>query len=144
MTFPPIYLIERLGRRTLLLGSLSSLTVSLVVLGYSINNGFFEVAAAAIIAFVACFSIGMGPTPFVLAGEIPPVAARSASASAGLATNWGLNIFIGLFFLPFRDWISGGREDGAGSIFYVFAVLSTLGCVVLGRLLAPAAVRPID
>lgn len=42
----------------------------------------------------------------------------------------------GLLFLPFRDWLSGGSEDGSGSVFYCFAALSALGFVVMGRMLA--------
>jgi len=79
MTFPPIYLIEvscwarsepepgscsffvadgshhanpriqRLGRRTLMIGSLASMSLSSVTLAYSINHSYFPVAGVAII-----------------------------------------------------------------------------------------------
>jgi hypothetical protein len=44
----------------------------------------------------------------------------------------------GLTFLPLRNWLSGGREEGSGTIFYLFAAISALGFFVLRRRLARA------
>lgn len=49
-----------------------AMSVSSVILAYSINNSMFLVASAGIVLFVASFSIGLGPIPFVLMGELPP------------------------------------------------------------------------
>ncbi|KDE07312.1 hypothetical protein, variant [Microbotryum lychnidis-dioicae p1A1 Lamole] len=133
MTLPAVYLIDRLGRRALLLISLSSMAVSTAVLAFSINHSLFGLASLCIVLFVATFSIGLGPIPFVLMGELPPPEARSATASAALGTNWGLNFIIGLTFLPLRDFLSGGRTSGSGTIFYFFSIISAVGYFVMAR-----------
>jgi MFS family permease len=71
MTFPAVYLIDKLGRRTLILGSLATMSLSSIVMGYSINNDMYIVASIGILAFVVSFAGGLGPVPFVLLGELP-------------------------------------------------------------------------
>lgn len=97
MTLPAVYLIDvsscassspalpltlshtqRLGRRALLLGSMAAMSFSSLVLAYSINKSMFLVASTFIVLMVASFSIGLGPVPFVLLGELPPPQVRSA------------------------------------------------------------------
>ncbi|BGP38832.1 Bifunctional purine biosynthesis protein PurH [Rhodotorula kratochvilovae] len=133
MTFPAIFLIDRLGRRSLLLLSLGCMSVSTAVLGWSINTQHFAVASAGIIAFVMSFAIGLGPVPFVLVGEMPPKEASSATASIAVAVNWTSNLVVGIGFLPLRDWLAG--SDGrSGSVFFVFTAAMALGVAVVGRL----------
>lgn len=52
-----------------------AMSASAVVLGYSINNSRFLIASTCIVLFIASFSIGLGPIPFVLMGEVPPIQA---------------------------------------------------------------------
>ncbi|KAK4048609.1 Bifunctional purine biosynthesis protein PurH [Microbotryomycetes sp. JL221] len=136
MTLPAVYLVDRVGRRSLLLFSLTTMSISSLVLAYSINHSKFLLAATFIVLFVATFSVGLGPVPFVLTGELAPPASRSATASVALAVNWLSNLLVGLTFLPLRDWLAGGRSDASGTIFYVFAVMSAVGCVTMAKRLS--------
>lgn len=47
------------------------MSLSSIVLGYSINNDLYMVASIGILAFVVSFATGLGPVPFVLLGELP-------------------------------------------------------------------------
>jgi len=75
-----VYLIDRLGRRKLLLISIAGLTVGLLALGLSF---FFEheyagyMAVASLVFYVAFFAIGMGPIPWTVNSEIYPASVRS-------------------------------------------------------------------
>ncbi|GAA5910161.1 hypothetical protein JCM8208_006746 [Rhodotorula glutinis] len=133
MTFPAVFLIDRLGRRSLLLVSLSAMSLSTAVLGWAINTEHFAVASAGIIAFVVSFAIGLGPVPFVLVGELPPKEASSATASIAVAVNWLSNLAVGIGFLPLRDWLAGS-SDKSGSVFFLFTALTALGVAVVSRL----------
>ncbi|GAA5835580.1 hypothetical protein JCM5353_000899 [Sporobolomyces roseus] len=144
MTLPAIFLIDKLGRRTLLLSSLATMSISSIVLGYSINNEMYMVASVGIMAFVVSFAMGLGPLPFVLLGELPKEEAKSATASIAVGTNWISNLLIGVFFLPLRNLLasltsssssSSPTSSGSGTVFYIFAIISAIGCVVVGRLL---------
>ncbi|GAA5944938.1 hypothetical protein JCM10213_001821 [Rhodosporidiobolus nylandii] len=136
-TLPSIYLIDRLGRRTLLLISLLAMSASTAVLGWAINTSHFYVASAFIILFVVGFSLGLGPVPFVLVGEMPVEEAKSATASIAVATNWTCNLLVGVSFLPLRDYLANSNSGGGGSgtVFFVFTAFTALGAIVMSRML---------
>ncbi|GAA5898566.1 uncharacterized protein JCM6883_003354 [Sporobolomyces salmoneus] len=143
MTFPAVGLVDGLGRRSLLLISLATMSLSSIILGYSINNDMYTVASIGILAFVVSFAGGLGPVPFVLLGELPKEEAKSATASVAVAMNWISNLAIGVFFLPLRDFLasftstssSSTSSSGSGTVFYVFAFVSAIGFIVVSRLL---------
>lgn len=54
MTFPPIFLIERLGRRTLMYGSALGAVLSLLAVGYGLDRNLVTLASLAILTFVTC------------------------------------------------------------------------------------------
>ncbi|GAA5961401.1 hypothetical protein JCM8115_003434 [Rhodotorula mucilaginosa] len=134
MTFPAVFLIDRVGRRSLLVLSLLLLSLSTAVLGWAINHDRFGLASAGIIAFVVSFALGLGPVPFVLVGELPPKEAKSSIASIAVAVNWLANLGVGLVFLPLRDALARG-SGGTGTVFWIFTAATGLGVLVTGRLL---------
>lgn len=134
MTFPAVFLIDRVGRRTLLVLSLLLLSLSTAELGWAINHDRFGLASAGIIAFVVSFALGLGPVPFVLVGELPPKEAKSSTASIAVAVNWLANLGVGLVFLPLRDALARG-SGGTGTVFWIFTAATGLGVFVSGRLL---------
>lgn len=105
-------------------------------------NGHHQITSAiSIIAFVASFSIGLGPVPFLLTSELVPPPAVAALSSLAVSTNWVTNFFVALFFLPLRDLLSSptdprspeaGRE-GEGRVFYVFTAVLLMGGIMIGR-----------
>lgn len=69
-TFIPVLLVEKLGRKPLLLASLGLMSICSALLGFGINSSYSFLSAFSIIAFVAAFSTGMGAIPFVLMAEV--------------------------------------------------------------------------
>ena len=53
MTFPPIFLIGRLGKKTVLYSSMAGILISLVTLGYAINSDYNILSSVPVITFVA-------------------------------------------------------------------------------------------
>ena len=86
MTFPPIILIEKVGRKVLLFGSALGALLSLVVVGYGLNNGLSMAASFAIVLFVMSFAVGLGPIPFVMIPEVSPPHASNLLAVIRLLT----------------------------------------------------------
>ncbi|KAJ7236728.1 general substrate transporter [Mycena haematopus] len=122
MTFPPILLIERLGRRQLLTLSALGAISSLVAVGLGLNTGIVTLSSVAILTFVTSFATGLGPVPFVMIPEVSPYHAVSALSSIALSLNWTANFIVGLVFLPLRNFLSGGEAIKEGRVFYLFAV----------------------
>ncbi|KAL7410039.1 general substrate transporter [Mrakia frigida] len=141
MTFPAVYLVERLGRRTLLLGSIAGMGVASMCLGYGLNEGKNELSAVGVFAFVGSFAIGLGPVPFIIISELVPPPARSSLSSLSLLVNFVSNLAIGALFLPVRLALSSPKptpedpeqREGEGTVFYLFAGCLILGGLALGR-----------
>lgn len=53
-----------------------AMALSALILAWAINTSRLLLAATFIVLFVASFSVGLGPIPFVLMGEAPPAKVR--------------------------------------------------------------------
>jgi len=134
MTFPPIFLIERLGRRFILLSSIFGCVVSTAAMAIGLNTANTLLSSIGVLAFVGSFAVGLGPVPFVIVSEIAPSYAIGSLTSLALSFNWMTNFVIGIAFLPLRNLLSRGTHEG--NIFYVFfgiLVLSGIGVTRLYR-----------
>jgi SP family facilitated glucose transporter-like MFS transporter 3 len=126
MTFPTVFLIERAGRKPLLVYSAAGILISLLAVGFGLDSGAVGLSSVAIVAFVMSFAFGLGPVPFVMIPEVSPVHAVSALSSVGLSLNWTANFIVGLVFLPLRNALAGGDPNKEGRVFFVFAAAVSL------------------
>lgn len=133
MTFPPIILIEKMGRRQLLTLSISGALASVLLVGFGLDSGTVQLSSVSIVLFVMSFAIGLGPVPFVMIPEVSPPRAVSALSSVALSLNWIANFLVGLLFLPVRNLLSGGDPNREGRVFYLFAALLFSSSFVLSR-----------
>jgi sugar porter (SP) family MFS transporter len=128
MTVVSIRLIDRVGRRALLMVSLAGMLGSLLLLGLSFVVGLSSVITLiCILLYIVAFAIGMGPVFWVLLGEIFPTRARAEGIAAGSSVNWLTNFAVSLVFLPLVQWI------GQGETFWVFAVVCTFALWFVNR-----------
>jgi MFS transporter, SP family, arabinose:H+ symporter len=83
MTFVAIWLIDRLGRRPLLIAGIAGMAVSLLVIGWAFGQPTMNarLVLIAIVGFVASFAISLGPVMWVLLSEIFPNEQRAAAIS---------------------------------------------------------------
>ncbi|WP_412100140.1 sugar porter family MFS transporter [Corynebacterium aurimucosum] len=127
--------IDRLGRRRLLLTGLSGNVVSLVVLAVAYHFAYDStplamLALACMAAFIAFQQAAVSPATWLLMSEIVPPEVRGLGMGiAGLAL-WVSNWAVAQFFLPVVEWLGGSLAFG------IFAVL---GLVAVGytRALVP-------
>jgi MFS transporter, SP family, galactose:H+ symporter len=128
MTIVSLRLIDRVGRRPLLLVSLAGMCVSVALLGLSFVADLSSlVTLVFMLLYIVSFAIGMGPVFWVLLGEVFPTHERAAGTSAGSTTNWLANFAVSLAFLPVVDAI------GQGETFWIFAVICALGLLFVLR-----------
>jgi MFS family permease len=111
-------LVDRLGRRPLLLGSAAGMAVALAGLGLAFllpaGGAQTWLSLACLLTFITAFAIGMGPVFWILMAEIFPPAVRAVGASIATATNWLAYFAVGLGFLPLA------RAIGEAATFWVF------------------------
>jgi SP family galactose:H+ symporter-like MFS transporter len=128
MTIVALRLIDRVGRRPLLLVSLLGMLVSLVVLGFSFVGDWNSVIILLfLLLYIVAFAVGMGPVFWVLLGEIFPSKNRASGVSAGSTANWTANFAVSLAFLPLLNAI------GTGETFWLFGVVCAFGIWFVGR-----------
>ena len=99
VTLLAIALVDRVGRRPLLLTSLLGMSVGLLLLagalGLAPNNDPVEklTATTGLFVFIAFFAVGMGPIAWVTVSEVCPLHFRGLAMSIAVASHW---LFDGL------------------------------------------------
>ena len=112
---------DRIGRKTCLLLSITGMGSSSILLALGIYFNQQIASAIAALLFVACFAVGLGPVPFILASELVGPEAVGAAQSWALAANWTATFIVAQFFPVLNDAL-GGR----GKVYWVFAAMAGL------------------
>ncbi|MDQ2751897.1 MAG: sugar porter family MFS transporter, partial [Bacteroidota bacterium] len=126
-----IFLIDRVGRRPLLLTGVAGQIIGLAILGAAFQFpqlAHFKsyVAIGGLGIYVACFAFGLGPIFWLLISEIYPLKVRGAAMSTVTVTNWAMNLIVAVTFLSlvsfigeaFTFWLYGLIAIGAWIFFY--------------------------
>lgn len=131
-TFSASMVIDRLGRRKLLLASVSIMCICHVLLGayfYLLDHhkekaekiGWVPINALCI--YIIAYSLGFGPIPWVLIGEIFATEIKGFASSISGSVAWLLAFLVTKSFTNIRDII------GLGQTFWLFASFSLAGTV---------------
>src|SRR5580704_5691941 len=96
MTIVAMWLIDRMGRRPLLLTGIAGMVVTLGVLGLAFHmagktGALAWLAVISMMVYVASFAISLGPIFWLLISEIYPLKIRSSAEGLAAAFNWGSN-----------------------------------------------------
>ena len=113
MTLFAIRLIDRVGRRPLLLGGTIGMAIALFVVaatfavgGNSLSETASIVAVLSLVVYTGSFAIGLGPVFWLLISEIYPVRLRATSMSIATIANWVANFVVAVSFLTLLNAIS--------------------------------------
>jgi sugar porter (SP) family MFS transporter len=122
-TFIGLWLIDRLGRRTLLyLGSFGYI-LSLGLTAWAFFTEHFAIVPACIFAFIAAHAIGQGTVIWVFISEIFPNRHRAEGQTLGSFTHW---IFAALLTTFFPGMVS---SFAPGYVFLFFCGMMVLQLV---------------
>ncbi|MEO6994813.1 MAG: sugar porter family MFS transporter, partial [Lacunisphaera sp.] len=130
-----IFLLDRVGRRPLLLAGVAGQIVGLAILGAAFH--FQQLAAlksyvaiGGLVIYVACFAFGLGPIFWLLISEIYPLKIRGPAMSAVTVTNWAFNLAVAVTFLTFVGIL------GHAGTFWLYGVIA-IGAWIFIYLLVP-------
>nr|XP_011712493.1 solute carrier family 2, facilitated glucose transporter member 12 isoform X1 [Macaca nemestrina] len=73
---------------------------------------------ASLLVYVAAFSIGLGPMPWLVLSEIFPGGIRGRAMALTSSMNWGINLLISLTFLTITDLI------GLPWVCFIYTIMS--------------------
>ena len=97
-TIPPWYVVDRWGRRPILLSGAVAMIISLSMISYFLFL-HLEVTPTLVVIFVmlynAAFGASWGPIPWLYPPEILPLSIRAKGASLSTASNWAFNWLVG-------------------------------------------------
>lgn len=126
-TIVATFVIDRAGRRPLLIGGLAVMVASLAVLSISLaGTGATAspwVAVVCLAVFVFAFAFSLGPIPYVIMSEIFPIKVRGMGMSLAAASAWGCNIIVTSTFLNLLEWI------GQSNLFWCYCGICAIGLV---------------
>jgi sugar porter (SP) family MFS transporter len=122
-TFVGLWLIDRLGRRTLLYIGSFGYIASLGLVAWAFFTQHYSIVPICIFAFIAAHAIGQGAVIWVFISEIFPNRRRAAGQTLGSFTHW---IFAALLTTFFPKMVSAFPPGYIFSFFTGMMVLQLL------------------
>jgi sugar porter (SP) family MFS transporter len=141
------FLLDKNGRRPLLLTSVAGMIFSLVTLGFALtiidhtdHKMMWAVALSIgmVLTYVAFFSIGMGPITWVYSSEIFPLKLRAQGASIGVGVNRVTSGVISMTFISLYEGIT------IGGAFFLYAGIATVSFVFFYFMLPETQGRTLE
>jgi sugar porter (SP) family MFS transporter len=128
MTIVAMWLIDRVGRRPLLLTGITGMILSLGVLGFVFRSGaqnaaVVRLAVITLMAYVSFFAISLGPIFWLLIAEIFPLKIRGQGEGTSAGTNWVFNLLVSMTFLSLVERI------GPAWTFWLYGLLAIAALV---------------
>ena len=121
-------LIDRSGRKSLLMTAFGGMAVSLVAVSAAIH---FQASALIVLTFiltyVACFAVGVGTGTWVLMSEICPTKIRGRAMSLATVCLWCGTLLVTLTFLSLVNLFT------AAGVFLLYAVVSIAAFLFVWR-----------
>ena len=133
MTIVAIRLLDRTGRRPLLLIGTAGMAVGMIVTacafisGDQLHGGTAYVAIAGLLIYTGSFAVGLGPVFWLMIAEIYPLRIRGQAMSIATMANWGANFVVTISFLTLLNAIS------PKGVFFLFAFLTLVALAYFAK-----------
>jgi sugar porter (SP) family MFS transporter len=146
-TLVAIRLIDRLGRKPLLLGGLVGMVGSLTFLGVaslllpvpsSAGDPAAIITLVCLAVYIAAFGASWGAVVWVMLPEILPLKIRGTAMGVAIFLHWGSNFLVSQTFPIFLD------KFGPGPVFLGYAVIGVLAFVFVQTLVTETKERSLE
>lgn len=130
MTYVSTILIDKAGRRILLIISALIMSICLGVLAVyfhllenQIRDLHFTIPIISVTLYITVFSLGFGPIPWIMIGELFPSKIKGLASSISAALNWVLAFTVTKLFQNLLDLLGSGYTFGTFMIATIFATV---------------------
>lgn len=140
-TIIAVLLVDRIGRRPLLLVSSSGMLLTLVATGAIFALGphtYGVLLVIAVLLYIVSFALGFGPVFWLMSSEVFPTRLRGAGASTSAFFNWGTNFLVSATFLSLINGI------GPTLTFWIFAAFAILTIAFNTTLVPETKNKPLE
>lgn len=119
-TIAAMLVIDRIGRKPLLLVAAAGMTLSLTALGFAFQAATPSptLLLSLIMIYVACFAVGLGPGTWVVMSELFPTRVRGRAMSVATIALWVACLGISFTFLSLVNAI------GPSGAFWLYGAMS--------------------
>jgi sugar porter (SP) family MFS transporter len=122
VTIVAMLLVDRLGRRFLLLLGTAGMAVALGLIGISFHrHAAGGVVFGMMVGYIMAFGLSLGPVVWLLISEIYPTKVRGQAMSLATLSVWGANWLVAGTFLSLI------HAAGPAGAFWIFAAICILG-----------------
>ncbi|KAJ3224132.1 hypothetical protein HK099_000182 [Clydaea vesicula] len=121
-TIISLFLIEKLGRKSLLITSMTGMSISSFLIALPVEQ-LPSLIVCYFIVFTFFFALGLGSIPWLILPELIPVYALGPASGIATAINWGGSFIIALFS-PVLISVMGYQ------LFFIFTVILVLMIVL--------------
>jgi sugar porter (SP) family MFS transporter len=126
-TFIAIWLVDRAGRKPLLIAGVLGMVTTLTVLGLAFRDAGSGTAgslglitAVCLAAYIVFFAFSLGPIVWLMISEIYPLRNRAQAVAVSTAANWGANFLVSLTFPILTNRL------GSSHTFFIYAALGVV------------------
>jgi sugar porter (SP) family MFS transporter len=139
-TILALWIIDRVGRRPLMMVASAGMALSLFVLGllFQVVPPPALLVLAVIMVYVGSFGVGLGPGVWVVISELFPTRIRGRAMSIATVALWLACILITYTFLSLVEAV------GSTGAFWIYAVLSVANFVFMWRVLPETRGRSLE
>ncbi|MGM0560710.1 MAG: sugar porter family MFS transporter [Pseudomonadota bacterium] len=141
MTVVAMLLVDRLGRRPLLIFGFLGAALSLALIAVAVSSDGAGAAIAAFVGlllYISFFAVSLGPLPWLYMSELFPVRLRSRGMAVASVANWSSN-FLVVFLFPVIVSVAG-----MSATFGLFAISCAIGLVFSVRLALETKGRSLE
>ncbi|GIP29011.1 arabinose-proton symporter [Paenibacillus sp. J23TS9] len=130
-TILAIWLIDKVGRKVLLLIGSSAMTICLAVIGIAFQTGHTSgpLVLIFILIYVAAFAVSLGPVVWVVISEIFPNRIRGIATSIASMALWAADYVVSQAFPPMLT------SAGPAITFWIFGLMSLITFVFTWRVI---------
>lgn len=131
-TIVSLFLLDRVGRRPLLIIGIIGMGLALGHLGYSFGLGHVSrsMVLVDVLGYLASFAISLGPIFWLIISEIYPTTVRGQAMSMASVTVWLADLLVSVTFLTLVETV------GARFSFWIYA-LACVAALIFSLKLVP-------
>ena len=134
-TLLALLLIDRVGRKPLLLAGLTGIALALAILGFGyllpgLKGVVSYITFAGLVLYIMSFAASFGVVLWVVLPELFPLKVRGSAMSVCTILHWSSNLVVSLTFLPLIDAV------GETAVFWGYGLIS-IGAFIFVYLLMP-------
>lgn len=142
-TVAAMVMVEKLGRKPSMIISAAGMGIALAAMALAFGevsddgSGNATVLLLSVLAYVAAFSLGMGPTCWVILAEIFPNKIRGRAMSVAVFAMWMTNFLVSQFFPYLLSLLEG-------KVFWLYAAMCVVSVAYFARFLRETAGKSLE